>query len=177
MLYNLLDLSWTVTPEFEKMRNRSNDCTENDIDNFVEICFRQVAEDLGVKFKDIKDILYGRNIEFFEEKARLFNDSDSIFYNDSELKDLMKKFKIPNTVVYSNLTPATKFLRNFKELSAKDKVEILEALSYMRVTLPTGSLSKATRVDNFLIQFKELTETQKYEAIKHLFKIDVNANE
>lgn len=174
MLYNLLDLNWTVTPEFEKMRNRLNECTENDVDNFVEICFRQVAEDLGVKFKDIKDILYGRNIEFFEEKARLFNDSESTYYNDSELKDLMKKLKIPNTTIYSSLSPSGKFLRNFNDLTEAQKVEVLDALSSMKVEIPIDTIpGTKSEVGDFLNRFRTLSPTQKYEVVRSFSKLYV----
>lgn len=88
---DLVDMIWSNNGNWERL-GEVGTVTEKEIDNYVEILFREVAEKLEVKFDDIKDILYGRNKRFFEKKARLFYDETTIYSNNSEFVDVAMYF-------------------------------------------------------------------------------------
>ena len=77
--------TWSRIPTWVNMRCSNpgdeyldNEYSESDFDNYVEILFREFAEKIKVKYSQVRDILYGHNTQFFEEKARYFSEYSSI---------------------------------------------------------------------------------------------------
>ena len=86
----------------------------------------------------------------------------------------MKKLKIPNTAIYSSLSPSGKFLRNFNDLTEAQKVEVLDALSSMKVEIPIDTIpGTKSEVGDFLNRFRTLSPTQKYEVVRSFSKLYV----
>ena len=146
--------------------------TETDFDNFVEITFRQCAEELGVKYSLIKDVLYGRNIAFFELKARIFADYESISPDSDEYSLLTSKLFIPDVSNVNRLSTITPFINYFKELELKDQIAILSQLK--KAKLDVSVSSEVAEVNEFLGHFNELEQSEKCEIVRGILGIEVN---
>ena len=171
----LITCKWELCTEWGNMRGTGDSpeydmsYTETDVDNFVEIMFRKVAEKLDVKYETIKDVLYGRNITFFELKARIFNDYDSLSSSDEDLKKLRAELKIPVTNNLELDSRANRFISEFMELDIQDKIEVLDKFGKIRIKIPGEAYGNA---GDFLVQFRELTMADKYIALRQILRAD-----
>jgi len=148
-----------------------NEYTESDFDNFVEILFREFAEKIKVKYSVVKDILYGHNTEFFEEKARYFSDYESMEARADEFKSLTNKLRLPcvyGLVAQSNVQV---FLDSFDNLELKDKVEILDRLSTAKVDFGQLNVGPGNTVGSTILALSEQT---KYKLVKSVFDAEVS---
>lgn len=147
-----------------------NEYTESDFDNFVEILFREFAETINVKYSIVKDILYGHNTSFFEEKARCFSDYSTINPNDNEFESLTSKLLLPSTYGLAKQSNVQAFLDSFDELELKDKVEILDKLSSAKLELGLLNVGPANSIGNTIASLSEQT---KYKLVKGVFESEV----
>ena len=180
MLANdLIHREWTTFKDWYKMRGDSRfeenlRFTERDFDNFVEIIFRQIAEALGVKYNNIKAILYGKNIQFFEEKARIFSESSDI----TELSDECKKLKTILCVPDINFKQEIDYLRNylddFNDLKVEDKIAVLEY--FQKVNIKVNGNGETLDVRKFLTFFSELNKLEKCKALKQIFNVELDTS-
>ena len=168
----IYDCIWEPCSSFESMRGEYDvECeeysyTESDIDNFVEIVFRQVAEELEVKFSDISDILYGRNRYFLEKKAKYFENNEILCESEDEYSVLMYSLKIPS-VSNLSLTPVDRFIKEFKELKPEEKAEVLTHLEKVKVFLPAINMEYVSD-DEFWNGYVNLSEKDKCHVLNSL---------
>ena len=105
-------------------------------------------------------MFYGKNIDFFETKARIFADVDEITEDGDEYKELVAKLLIPNTSRISTRSGAERFLAHFEELSIQDKIEIVNRLSKAIIKLPMVC------TEGTISDFNELKQSEKCEVVK-----------
>lgn len=174
---NLLNSEWEHVSDWENMRSsveseEESEYTESDFDNFAEIKFREVAEELGVKYSTVKDLLYGRNIDFFETKARIFADWDSISTDAEEYQNLIGKLTIPVIYFSKKVNTVNTLLGYLDELSLDDKIDILDRLSRVTLEVKTDN-NKEARTISFLEQYNQLEPRTKYEVTRGVLALEV----
>jgi len=147
-----------------------NEYTESDFDNYVEILFREFAEKINVKYSQVRDILYGHNIQFFEEKARYFSEYSSIQPDEEAFKSLTSKLFLPNIFELEKKSKVQLFMDSFEDLELKDKVEILERLSAARINFGLRNIGPANSVGKTI---STLSEETKYQLVKSVFESEV----
>ncbi|MBQ8044306.1 MAG: hypothetical protein IJ272_09235 [Clostridia bacterium] len=150
-----------------------NEYTESDFDNFAEIVFREFAETIKVRYKDVRDILYGHNNEFFEEKAMVFSDIETIEARSDEFKSLTSKLYLPTTYGLVRQSTVQVFLDSFEELSIEDKVEILDRLTKARLDIAVGPNVTGNITDNVIRSIIRLSPSDQYEVVKKVFGSEV----
>lgn len=150
-----------------------NEYTEADIDNFVEITFREFAERIKVRYRDIKDILYGRNVKFFEEKAVIFSEYESIDARSNEFKSLTSKLMMPNIYGLVKYDSVQAFLDSFSELNVDEKVEVLDRLLKAKIEVLQSHTGKSGEV---LRSINSLSLEEQCAIIKSVFLTKVNIN-
>ena len=147
-----------------------NEYTEADFDNFVELLFREVAESIKVSYFAVKDILYGHNIDFFQEKTRLFMEYDTINPNDEAFDELTSKLLLPVAYAPECQSAVQMFFDSFDGLELKDKVEILDKLSSAKIQLGVNNVGTG---NCFGKTIADLSETDKYKLMKNIFEAEV----
>lgn len=181
---DLVDMIWSNNGNWERL-GEVGTVTEKEIDNYVEILFREVAEKLEVKFDDIKDILYGRNKRFFEKKTRLFYDETTIYSNNSEFQEIQDLLMLP-CISYSGInSDVDRFLGDFRSLSLKQKVELINKMSTFKVDRACVKTKEmindenvnCDNVTNIVYRFNELTEVEKTKVLEILLNLNVRIDE
>lgn len=180
---DLVDMIWNNNGNWERLGEAS--VTEKEIDNYVEILFREVAEKLEVKFNDIKDILYGRNKLFFEKKARLFYDETTIYSSNSSFKELKNLLVLPSISYLGINSEVEQFLDDFRSLSLKQKVELINKMSTFKVDRACVKTEEmindenvnCDNVTNIVYRFNELTEVEKTKVLEILLNLNVRIDE
>lgn len=164
---------WVICTTWNQMRSSKDDetYTETDVDNFVEILFRECAENLGVKYNDIKDVLYGRNIEFFETKARFFNEYDLLEPEDDIWKEFKKLLTIPKYIANS-ANPVARFFENFEQLNLEDRITVLQQLNSTNIKLPTAPIG--SEYESFLKTFDKMKKEDQYLFVKNIIHARIN---
>lgn len=147
-----------------------NEYSESDFDNYVEILFREFAEKIQVKYSQVRDILYGHNTLFFEEKARYFSEYESIQPNEDDFESLTNKLFLPKVGQLETQSNVQAFLDSFDELELKDKVEILDRIASAKLEIGQPTSGPATCVKNSI---SALPEQDKYKLIKSVFETEV----
>ena len=147
-----------------------NDYTESDFDNYVEIVFREFAERIKVKYSQVRDILYGHNIQFFEQKARYFSDYEYLQPRDQDFESLTSKLLLPNVFELTKKDNVQAFLDSFDKLELKDKVEILHRLSRARLDIELLDVELVNSLQNTI---SSLPEHVQYQLIKSVFEAEV----
>lgn len=147
-----------------------NEYTESDFDNFVEILFREFAESIKVSYYMVKDILYGHNIEFFQEKTRCFMEYDTITPNDDVFDEITGKLLLPVAYNPECQSSVQMFFDSFEGLELKDKVEILDRLSSAKIQLGVNNVGPG---NCFGKTIADLSETAKYQLMKNVFEAEV----
>ena len=145
----------------------NNDYSESDFDNYVEILFREFAEKIKVQYSEVRDILYGHNIEFFQEKAHYFSDYDSMGASEDAFESLTNKLLLPSVYEFEDMSTVQAFLDSFEHLELKDKVEILERLASAKLELgvvPNNSMGNV---------ISDLSEQSKYQLVKSVFDAQI----
>lgn len=168
----IYDCIWESCSSFENMRGTYDEefeeysYAESDIDNFVEIVFRQVAEELKVKFSDVSDILYGRNRDFLEKKAKYFENNEVLCESEDEYSVLMYSLKIPSV---SNLrcSPVDRFIKEFRELKTEEKAEVLTRIDKAKIYLLTKDMEQISD-DAFWTGYVNLSEKDKCNVINSI---------
>lgn len=148
-----------------------NEYSESDFDNYVELRFREVAEKINVKYGDIRDILYGRNYTFFEEKARYFSDYEYIQPSEDDFERLTSKLLLPSTFELERKSTVQAFLDTFDMLELKDKVEILDRLSMAKIDFGQSNIGPANSIGKTIAS---LSEETKYQLVKSVFEAEVD---
>lgn len=173
----LSSCTWNRVPTWVNMRCSNpgdeyldNEYSESDLDNYVELLFREVAEKINVKYGYIRDILYGRNSTFFEEKARYFSDYAYIQPSEDEFESLTSKLLLPSTFELEKKSTVQLFLDSFNELELKDKVEVLERLSMAKLEFGLLNVGPANSVGKTIAS---LSEETKYQLVKSVFESEV----
>ena len=172
--------AWTRVSTWGNMRCSNpgdeyvyNEYTESDFDNYVEILFREFAEKIKVKYSQVRDILYGHNTQFFEEKARYFREYTSIQPDEDDFKSLTGKLLLPSTFEFEKKSTVQAFLDSFDELELVDKVEILDRLSMAKIDFGQIAVGPANSIGKTVAS---LSEETKYQLIKSVFDAEVNIN-
>ena len=170
LLEALIKSEWSQVVNWGKMRASKYQpaYTEADFDNFVEITFRDVAEELGIKYDLIKDILYGKNAQFLEIKARYFADCEDLSPDEDEYEELTSSLMIPCVYHLKKVNTVDAFFEYFEKLCLKDKVEVIERL--MKVEINASNFSRT----DMLAAFERLSVSQKCEAIKSILGINIS---
>lgn len=150
-----------------------NEYSESDFDNYVEILFREFAERIKVKYSQVRDILYGHNTQFFEEKARYFSEYSSIQPDEEDFKSLTSELLLPSLFEFEKKSNVQAFLDGFDELDLEDKVEILDRLASAKLELGQPFSGPATCVKNSI---SALSEQDKYKLIKSVFDSEIFIN-
>lgn len=169
---------WNRVPTWVNMRCSNpgseyvyNEYSESDFDNYVEILFREFAEKIKVKYSQVRDILYGHNTQFFEEKARYFSEYSSIQPDDDDFRSLTSKLLLPSTFEFEKKNNVQAFLDGFDELGLEEKVEILDRLSRAKIEFGIMNVGPANNVGKTI---EALSENTKYQLIKNVFDAEVS---
>lgn len=170
----------TLPSDWKKLRGTDSceelsekEYRESDFDNFVEILFREFAEKIKVRYCDVRDILYGHNIDFFEYKAKYFSEYDAMQSNEADFKTLTNLLLLPNVCELEKKSSVQAFLDSFNDLRLEDKVEILERLSNAKIEMGQSYYGLVTGVRNVI---GSLTEQEKYKLVKSVFDSEVVIN-
>ena len=156
---------------FEDMRmSDESGYKKADFENFAEIKFRAVAESFGVKYDLIKDVLYGRNIEFFKMLTELFEQYEYINKeeDEEEFETLTRLLRIPCNETHLNVVE--QFFCCFEDLSLKDKMAVVSRFSSISINTPCSVGDKSSE---FLKHFSELPWQEKCRVIEQIFKTSV----
>lgn len=177
LAFKLSTWEWLKVERWKEMRCSNpydeyldNEYTESDLDNFVEILFREFAEAIKVRYSIVKDILYGHNTPFFEEKARYFSEYSAICPSEDTFKSLTNKLFLPSTYGLDKQSNVQAFLDSFAELELKDKVEILDRLSTAKLELGQHKVGPTNNIGRTI---DTLSEQTKYQLVKNVFEAEV----
>ena len=183
LLTKMIESEWIQISDWRGLRpsggtDEYDEYSEADFDNFVEIRFREFAETIGLKYKYVKDILYGYNIAFFQLKSRIFSEYDSIDQSMDEYKQLTTKLFIPSLYYLNAFNTVDMFFRIFDQLKIQHKIEVLEKLSKATISIPTGNnmRNNGEISQSFLNQFSELSQVDKCRVLQRLFGSEVKIN-
>ncbi len=170
--------TWSRVPTWVNMRCSDpgdeyleNQYSESDFDNYVELLFREVAEQMKVNYSGVKDILYGHNTRFFEEKARYFSNYDFMGVREDEFESLTSKLLLPSIFELEKKSTVQAFLDSFDMLELKDKVEILDRLSMAKIDFGQLNIGPANSVGKTIVS---LSEETKYRLVKSVFEAEVD---
>ena len=170
--------TWSRIPTWVSMRCSNpgdeyldNEYSESDFDNYVEILFREFAENIKVKYSQVRDILYGHNTQFFEEKARYFSDYDYMQPREDDFKSLTSKLLLPSVFELEKKSNVQAFLDGFDELGLEEKVEILDRLSNAKIEFGVLDVGPSNSVGKTIVSLSEAT---KYKLIRSVFDAEVN---
>ena len=158
--------------DFKNMRMSDEDgYYMADFENFAEIKFREVAEEIGIKYDLIKDVLYGRNIEFFQTLTELFQVDEYITEDDEDFETLTGLLMIPcNIGGLNTVNTVEQFFYCFQEMSLEDKIGVVSRFNNITINTPNSGDCKAS---SFLSQFSELSCQEKCSIIEQIFKTSI----
>ena len=184
LLENVLSCEWMEVPGYAWLNAfEKQGVTKNEIEQFAKVEFYKAAERLQIKYDVIKDLLYGKNIEFFKEVERLFAQIDEEDETEIEVTPIKEdKSCIDYTLIGTSLlvpyrgdetcTVVDIFLETFEKLGLTEKVQVLRAFQ-------KGKLSVYAAADIFgdkydcINKFNALNMDDKCEVAERILTSDV----
>ena len=112
---------------------------KEDIDNFVENIFRDVARKLNISYSKLEPTLKEENTAFFEMEDRIFElYNGGLTKRHALLVDLQNMLRIPDTTSipdYLKESNVEKLLNDFSILSKSEQIEVLQRLGLVTVNV------------------------------------------